>query len=189
MSAPTFLTFFRSAGRIITLGIGCGNGWMTHRMACMEHCEVYGLDLNQPELEQGARIFPDKNNLTFLYGNIFENILLPEFFDLVTLAGSVQYFKSIVKLLERCFFYLREKGEVHLIDSPFYTQKTVGAARERSKSYYEDLGYPEMASCYHHHLYSDLHTFHPGFFIQPRRSYPADPKEVFQSSPLPLSLD
>jgi ubiquinone/menaquinone biosynthesis C-methylase UbiE len=150
------------------LDVGCGNGWMSHHLARIPGCEVYGLDTNRVELEQGARVFKDPPCPVFLFGDLFEDIFKPECFDLVVLAGSVQYFPDLTSLLPRLFSLLRSQGEVHVLDSPFYNERTVGAAKERTRAYFENLGFPEMIPFYHHHVFSELVPFEPLLLYDPK---------------------
>ena len=75
------------------------------------------------------------------------------------LASSVQYFPDLKSLFKRLIKLLGECGEIHIIDSPFYTKKSVISAKQRTVNYYHELGYPEMANHYYHHLWSDLTGF------------------------------
>lgn len=142
------------------LDLGCGNGWLANRLAQIPQCRVFAVDLNRLELEQGARVFLDNAFLHFVYGDIFENAFQPESFDLILLASSIQYFSDIPRLINRLLDLLRAHGEIHIIDSPFYTQKSAVAARQRSLDYYQELGFPEMADRYYHHLWTEFAGFH-----------------------------
>ncbi|QHI38129.1 Ubiquinone biosynthesis O-methyltransferase [Kordia antarctica] len=134
------------------LDIGCGNGWFSNTIAeVSEKNQVIGLDVNREELEQAARIFR-KENLHFVYADIFK--VSEQFeakFDVITLNGAVQYFKDFEGLITLLKSFLKPKGEIHIIDSPFYEASEIPAAKERTKAYYTKLGVPEMAANYHHH--------------------------------------
>ena len=142
------------------LDLGCGNGWLANRLAQIPQSRVYAIDLNKPELEQGARVFSETAFLHFIYGDIFDDIFQPASFDIVLLASSVQYFNKLGILLPRLLELLEQRGEIHIMDSPFYSQKSATAARQRSIDYYQKLGYPQMAEHYYHHCWSELAGFH-----------------------------
>lgn len=142
------------------LELGCGNGWLANRLAQIHDGNVYAVDLNTMELEQGARVFSKTHSLRFIFGNIFDDIFQPASFDLILLASSIQYFSDIQNLIRRLLDLLRADGEIHIIDSPFYTHRSAAAARQRSIDYYQELGFPEMANYYHHHLWTELDGFH-----------------------------
>src|SRR3982750_3185433 len=56
------------------LEIGCGNGWLSHRLAEIPRKEIIWLEINLKELEQAAQVFPN-HNLKFVYGDLRKNIL------------------------------------------------------------------------------------------------------------------
>jgi len=155
-------------GAFHLLDLGCGNGWMSRHLAEIPGWEVFALDLNEPELSQGARAFSDDPHLTFSYGNIFEDIFPPACFDVILMAGTIQYFPEPVKLINCLFKFLKKGGEVHILDSPFYNHRTVSAARERTKQHYKDLAIPDMTSYYYHHLFSSLKDFRPNLPYNPK---------------------
>jgi ubiquinone/menaquinone biosynthesis C-methylase UbiE len=156
-SMQRFLSFLKkNKSPLEILDLGCGNGWIANRLAQMHNCSVYAVDLNRLELEQGARVFPETTSLHFVYGNIFDKIFPEDSFDIILMASSVQYFSDIHKLIRRALGLLKENGKIHIIDSPFYTEKSVIAARQRTIDYYQELGYPEMANHYYHHKWTDI---------------------------------
>ena len=139
------------------LDLGCGNGWMAMRLAGLPQTEVWAVDINLPELEQGARVAAGQANIAFVFANILENTLPAGHFDTVVLAASVQYFQDLGALIAAIRRVLKTGGEIHIIDSPFYPDGAKRAvARSASAAYYQRVGVPEMADWYHHHLWSDL---------------------------------
>lgn len=139
------------------LDIGCGNGWFTNILAnCVDN--VVGLDVNMLELEQASRVF-SKPNLHFCYADLFDAELPKSGFDLITLNASVQYFSHLTRLVDRLLELLSDSGEIHFIDSPFYSNNEVPKAEDRSKEYYQAMDAPEMAKFYHHHTWGALKTY------------------------------
>ncbi|MFN0034708.1 MAG: class I SAM-dependent methyltransferase [Saprospiraceae bacterium] len=137
------------------LDLGCGNGWMANRLAENPDWDVWAVDLNQEELEQGARLF-GRENLQFAYADVLQGVLPENYFDIIALAASVQYFPDLGELLAALRNLLNAKGEIHLLDSPFYKNEPErAAARRRTLEYYTKLGVPEMADFYHHHLWPE----------------------------------
>jgi hypothetical protein len=45
------------------------------------------------------------------------------------------------------------------MDSFFYDQKELEAARQRGREYYLSIGFPEMTDYYFHHLLDDMNQF------------------------------
>lgn len=155
-------------GLKVLLDVGCGNGWMAARLAEPPDRLVYGLDVNQQELEQGARVFRHNPRMIFLFADVLGEALSTARVDLVLLAGAVQYFADVALLVPRLLHLLQPGGELHIVDSPFYSRGEAGRARGRSEAYYRGLGCPEMAGHYHHHRFDQLQSFSPELLHDPR---------------------
>lgn len=132
------------------LEVGCGNGWLSAKLANLPNCRVTGLDINQLEIEQANRVFK-KDNLEFIYDSFNDNTFDNEQFDVIIFAAALQYFPSVVNVMKQAQAILRHGGEVHVIDTPFYNPDEAEKADERSNRYYAALGIPEMAQHYFHH--------------------------------------
>lgn len=158
-----FLGYLKKGKYQNVLDIGCGNGWFSNKIAENVSGKVLGLDVNLQELEQGRSVFQN-NKLSFAYGDIFQ----AEFkqpFDLIVLNASIQYFPDLELLFNRLKSLLSDSGEIHILDSPFYpTERECLAAKERTESYYSQLGFPEMSDFYFHHLQSNLKGFKQLYF-------------------------
>ena len=169
-STERFISYYKSKTHLKkVLDLGCGNGWFTNCLAqANPNCEVLGLDINTVELFQAASVF-NSSNLKFAYGDIFSlEAKFDQEFDLITMNGCVQYFQSMKNLIELLQKLLKPKGEIHFIDSPFYQDHEVQAAKERTKLYYKKIGHPQMAAHYFHHSISELGN-HQTLF-NPKRS-------------------
>ncbi|MBY0432699.1 MAG: class I SAM-dependent methyltransferase, partial [Cyclobacteriaceae bacterium] len=152
------------------LEIGCGNGWLSHRLAESLGIEVTGQDINEQELTQAARVFRSLHDrLTFIYTDIFGPAMPSNYFDCIVLAASIQYFQDLSALIERCKKLLTVSGEIHIIDSPLYSPSGIADARHRTEAYFTSLGYPEMKTLYYHHSKNDLMSFNPTFLFDPSR--------------------
>ncbi|MBL7779566.1 MAG: class I SAM-dependent methyltransferase [Saprospiraceae bacterium] len=137
---------------IRVLDLGCGNGWMSNLLAANPLRSVTAVDLNETELEQGSRVFR-RDNLQFVYGDILQDGWPEQSFEVIVLAASVQYFPDLGELIATLKKLLTPNGEIHLLDSNFYRDAAAtDAARKRTEAYYEQVGVPEMAGYYHHHL-------------------------------------
>ncbi len=164
-SSERVMRYFRGRVGESLLDLGCGNGWFSSLVA-QTGMKVFGMDVNMIELKQAARIFQNEN-LYFLYADIFQTQLPEKEFDFITLNASVQYFKDFSKLILRLFELLKDNGEIHIIDSPFYKQKEIKDAEDRTKKYYKDTGFEKMADFYFHHSYEDLESFNYKVLYQP----------------------
>jgi ubiquinone/menaquinone biosynthesis C-methylase UbiE len=159
----------RSSERLITylekkhkplriLEVGCGNGWLSAKLSNIPNTRVTGLDINQVEIEQAQRVFK-MDNLDFIYDSFNESTFENENFDVIVFAASLQYFPSVINVLKQALTILRHSGEIHIIDTPFYTPLETEKADERSCRYYSALGIPEMAAHYFHHSISEFWGF------------------------------
>jgi ubiquinone/menaquinone biosynthesis C-methylase UbiE len=141
------------------LEVGCGNGWLSSRIAKAIDAEVTGLDINTYELEQAKRVFKNIPNLNFVNSTLQSGSLKNEKFDMILFAASIQYFPSLKQIMQIAIEHLTLQGEVHIMDSPFYHIQETAAAKQRTKEYYKALGFELMADHYYHHHLAELENF------------------------------
>ena len=154
--------------RLKILEVGCGNGWLSNKIAFHLDAEVVGLDINKIELEQAKATWRQTTDLSFVHGDIRDNIFPSQYFDVILFAASIQYFSSLKEILLAALSLLNTSGEIHIMDSNFYSSKQVSAASERTNTYYAELGFPEMSAHYFHHSWNDLKQFNYKLLDQPR---------------------
>lgn len=164
-SARRVAQYFKEKEGNLLLDLGCGNGWFSSLLA-QTGMKVFSMDVNMIELKQAARIFQNEN-LYFLYADIFQTQLPEKEFDYIAINASVQYFKDFSKLILRLFELLKDNGEIHIIDSPFYKKQEIKDAKERTQNYYKEIGFEKMADFYFHHSYEDLESFNYKVLYQP----------------------
>jgi len=138
---------------------GCGNGWLSNLLAANRQHQVTGADINETELEQAARVFSNQPNLQFIKGSLDHPALKQENYDAIVFASSIQYFPSLPEVIHLSMELLNPGGELHILDSPFYQQRELTAARQRTIRYFESMGMPGMAAYYFHHCLDDLTGF------------------------------
>lgn len=137
------------------LDLGCGNGWLANQLAENHQWSIWALDLNKMELEQGARLFGN-SRLNFAYADVLQGSFPEKNFDVIVLAASVQYFPDLSQLIVALRKLLNPNGEIHVLDTPFYQNESEkAAAQQRTLNYYTQLGVPQMAQYYHHHLWPE----------------------------------
>ncbi len=125
-------------------------------MSTIKKTKVMGLDVNFVELKQADDSF-QKKNLSFVYADLFEKTELQEQkFDIIVFNSCLQYFENLMPLFQIVSDLLLPNGEIHILDTPFYNNNTIENARQRTQTYYENLGFPEMAKNYFHHRFDDL---------------------------------
>ena len=149
------------------LDLGCGNCWLTGQLSKTYNFNFYCLDVNYTELKQGNAAF-DNEKIKFIYADIFSSDIPDNTFDIIILSATVQYFPNIKKLLNRLLILLNKTGEIHFIDSPFYSESEVENARKRTVEYYQSLGFPEMATNYFHHSLTEISEFNFEIIYNPK---------------------
>lgn len=150
------------------LEIGSGNGWFSAQLAKNTSWKVIGVDINKEELTQATRVFQKIPNLEFIQGDIRSGLMEQKNFDVIIFASSIQYFSSIVEIVKAALLLLRNDGEIHILDTAFYTPKEIDVARKRTKDYYTRIGFPEAASYYFHHKIDDLGNFKAKILYNPK---------------------
>jgi SAM-dependent methyltransferase len=167
----------RSCGRFIgylsksrpqtVMEIGCGNGWFINAFQLSVGSNCYGVDVNETELAQAARLFGKNNNLMFFHGDILSAAFDKISANMIVINSAVQYFPDVEALLERLLSLLQPAGEIHILDSPIYRLQEVSSAKLRTEKYFSDLGFPEMRFHYFHHTWQVLKKFEPSLLFDP----------------------
>jgi SAM-dependent methyltransferase len=157
----------RLARPLKILDYGCGNGWLSNQLSKIQSFHIWGIDRISPELVQASRLFSRANSV-FLAGDTFEVPFLRHSMDIILLVSVIQYFPDLNRLIELLLDLLKPKGEIHIFDSPLYQSEDIPAAAWRTKTYYADLGFPEMTTHYFHHRVSELVPYSPQWQYDPR---------------------
>lgn len=148
----------RKKKRLQILEVGCGNGWLCHRLSKIPSSVVTGIDVNRLELDQAARVFSSLKNLHFMYGSFGSTSLTPQTFDAIIFAASLQYFESL-QVLHHAIELLKPSGELHILDTAFYKEGELPSAKDRSQSYFKGMNAEGMEKFYFHHAISALRAF------------------------------
>jgi len=132
-SCRALLSYLKQKENVLNiLEVGCGNGWMAAQLATAVNAEVTGMDINTTELEQAKRVFGRIPNLNFVKGNLESDLDKDKKFDLIVFAASIQYFSSLKQIINTAVEHLTLLGEIHIMDSHFYQQHEIEAARQRT---------------------------------------------------------
>jgi len=167
-SAERLVSYLQKKQRPLKImEVGCGNGWLSHRLSAIPGCKVIGSDINFTEIQQAARVFQDISNLHFIYGAIDSDTFEEKQFDVIVFAASIQYFPSLPRIINNVRKLLRPNGEIHILDSHFYSLPELSAARQRSLLYYQAAGFPEMMDWYFHHCLDDIEHYHYSLLYDP----------------------
>jgi ubiquinone/menaquinone biosynthesis C-methylase UbiE len=151
------------------LEVGCGNGWLSNQLSRIPNAAVTGSDINGFELQQAKRVFGRESNLQFVHGDLRKGILHKQKFDIIVFAASIQYFFPLQEIMKAAFKLLKIDGEVHILDSNFYTDAEVNEARTRSSEYFSQLGFGGMKDFYFHHTLFDLANYTHNILYNPNR--------------------
>jgi ubiquinone/menaquinone biosynthesis C-methylase UbiE len=152
--------------KINILDLGCGNGWFSGQLSKSFTNNFFCVDFNLTELKQGRKVF-NSEQIKFVYADIFTAEIPKASFDIITMNAAVQYFPELNKLINRLSSFLNENGEVHILDSPFYSKSEAVNAKKRTMDYYSALGFPEMAGKYFHHTWNELSEFKNEILFRP----------------------
>jgi ubiquinone/menaquinone biosynthesis C-methylase UbiE len=167
-SCKKLLRYIKKKGQVQNiLEVGCGNGWLSAQLATNMDADVIGLDINDTELEQARKLFSPVQNLSFINGDIDDEILLDKKFDIIVFAASIQYFESIQKIVAIALEHLTPRGEVHILDTNFYEVPEVILAQQRTKQYYDSIGFSGMEEHYFHHTLNELTIFQYKILFNP----------------------
>lgn len=135
------------------LEIGCGNGWFSNAIATKNR-QVFGLDVGKTELEQASRCFA-ADNIHFLCCTNLE--ILPEnTFDFIVFNASIQYFDLSDSFWKMILQKIKGNGEIHILDSPFYSENEREEAKKRTRSYFNSIDCDEAENYYKHLLWNEL---------------------------------
>lgn len=145
--------------RLDILEIGCGNGWLSYQMATIPDAKVVGVDINSAELNQAKRVFTYRSNLEFIQGDVLSGILYDRKFDVIVFAASIEYFPSVCRITQFLFQYLlKPQGEVHILDTPLFTFRSLPTARLKTIARFARSGFPEMINYHFHHTLAEMFT-------------------------------
>ena len=157
----------RKKSSLKILEVGCGNGWLSHRLSQIKYANVVGLDINKRELQQAERIFSNIPNLSFFHGELSSNIFQFEQFDVIVFAASIQYFSCFFEAIETALDRLHNEGEIHIIDTKFYSEKEVEEAKKKSDNYFTAQGFGGMKQFYFHHSVQQVRQFNYSIHYDP----------------------
>ena len=167
-SADKLFRFLQKKRKLLTiLEVGCGNGWLSAKLAQLNNADITGTDINETELSQAKRVFSNVRSIHFLNKDVRDEYFDGMKFDVIIFAAAVQYFPSFEEIINRSLSLLKPAGEVHIIDSFFYADQELGKAKERSASYFEQLGFSGMNEMYFHHSRNALIRFNHRFLYRP----------------------
>lgn len=170
LRAKSFLRFkeylIKRNSELNVLDIGCGTGWLASKILKDQSHNFFCVDINLSDLEQGARVFPS-DKIKFIYADLFAVQFPRSSFDLVIFNSSLQYFSDLKVLMRELFYLLKSYGEIHIFDSPFYSEDEIEFAKNKINRYYYSLGCPQISNKYFYHTLKDLSGFNTNILYDP----------------------
>lgn len=168
-SAKRLINYLKEKNKPLNiLEVGCGNGWLSSMLLTVKGAKVTGIDINEPEIMQAKRIFKSRG-LDFICAAFDPALFAGQKFDVILFAASIQYFESLKNILQSALSCLCQSGEIHLIDTNFYSPRQAEGAARRTEAYYSEMGFPGMSAYYFHHTTDDLKLFNYRVLFNPHR--------------------
>ncbi|MBK5277347.1 MAG: class I SAM-dependent methyltransferase [Bacteroidia bacterium] len=184
-SASRLVMHLRQRQHNTILEVGCGNGWLIHYIHSMLQVDCIGIDINETELKQAARVFGHRQGLAFAYANIYSGLIKKSCADVIILASAIQYFSEAVKVIKELLCLLRPGGQLHILDSPFYTDRTIELAKQQSANYFKKRSCEQMQGHYFHHQWSSLKLFPYSIQYNPNLVFNKLLQRIRYTSPFP----
>jgi len=130
--------------RILDVGAGCG--WMSRELAKRDY--VIALDVDAGD--HGLNAIPwNQRRYLGVQGEFDHYPLADGSFHLVIAGASAHHSSDFEKFLQEAARVLRHEGWLVVMDSPTYPDATTQrAAQRRSRVYFEQIGFPQMAEFY-----------------------------------------
>lgn len=165
--------------------IGCGNGWLIHYLSKSLQFDFCGININEGELKQAVKLFGTNEKINFVYADIYSELFRDFPVDVIILAGVVQYFSNLKALINRLLTVVKPEGEIHILDSPFYSDKDSEAAKARGDSHYEKAGHALMKNYYFYHRWNSIQSIGYKVLYDPSSVIEKIKKLVVPDSPFP----
>jgi ubiquinone/menaquinone biosynthesis C-methylase UbiE len=184
-SADRLIDYLNRKNITTLLEVGSGNGWLVNYLNRSLGVPCCGVDVNEAELTQAAKVFGDRNDLVFAYADILSPILAGLRVDCIVLASCLQYFADAPGLLSTLLKRLTPGGEIHILDTPVYEKDSVAAARERSSAYFSKQGVAGMEGFYFHHTWQIFQSVEYAVLYDPGSWQNRLKRKVLNASPFP----
>ena len=151
------------------LEAGAGSGWISQRLA--ECHEVIACDADAGAHGLGA--LPEKQRRFLAVRAELEDLPMAEHaFDLIIACASLHYAPNPETFFAQAHRILRPDGKLIVMDSPVYaTHKAAAAAHQRSRAYYAQAGFPELANHYGGLLAQQFEQCREFNFVRKRRDF------------------
>lgn len=162
-------TLYNPNDGVRILDAGAGSGWMSREMAAQNHvialdvdAGIHGLNAIPHARRQYLAVEGELGHFPFADGS----------FHLIIANASAHHVESFEVFLREAARVLRLEGMLVIMDSPTYPHETaLRAAQERSRVYFEHIGFPQMAGTYsgiiessfEHQEYFDFSRYAPDF--------------------------
>ncbi len=141
-----WLEKFAAGKPLRVLEVGAGSGWMSQKLAA--HHQVLACDVNAGRHGLSA-IPPAQRQFMAVQAGLDCLPLAGRSFDMIIANASLHYAPNREIFFEQAHRALRPSGKLIVMDSPVYPhQKALQAAQQRTRAYYAQAGFPELAQNY-----------------------------------------
>ncbi|HEX5171716.1 MAG TPA: class I SAM-dependent methyltransferase, partial [Cyclobacteriaceae bacterium] len=131
-----------------------------------------------------SKIFSN-DMITFAHADILSQDFDQPIADVIILASVIQYFPKLENLFNKIKGLLKPFGEIHILDSPVYSERTVRSAKERSMNYFSRANQERMNSYYHHHTWDSLSGSDYDVLYDPESGWEKLKQVFIKDSPFP----
>jgi ubiquinone/menaquinone biosynthesis C-methylase UbiE len=155
-SAKILIDWLKQSNARSVLDVGCGNGWLLNQLSMRLSADLAGVDVNETELLQASRLFGHLK-ICFFLANMLDASLADVRFDAIVFASSLQYFQQPEVALSALTRFLKPRGKIIIVDTPFYKNaKEADQAKRRTEDYYNSIGASDMIGKYYHHTVASM---------------------------------
>lgn len=183
-SADRLIKYFKKKHYQKIIEVGCGNGWLTNYISKSLDADLCGIDVNKLELEQAGRLFSTER-LNFVFADINSESLDSLKTDVFILAGAVQYFSGFKQFIKRLLSLLNPKGEIHILDSPFYSNENWAAAKATGDLHFKKSGVHQLKNYYFYQTWESISSFQYRILYNPSSLGQRLARVVKYDSPFP----
>ena len=145
-------------GNLHILEVGCGSGWLSHKIAAASQAKVVGLDIDPAQISLAKKVFQHPQ-LTFVKSDFFHTSFRPHQFDHIILMDVLPWMPDLGRVIEQAVSLLKLGGQIHLMYTPFRPSRNIAAASQAFEKYCEEKRMTSVLPFYTHHSREALEKY------------------------------